>query len=170
LGCWDPQSWVWTGTRAERVSLAVSVAGPCEIGSDACGREPESVPPELVIVTAYEVAALTCALKQAQHEHRPGADPFDAKSCFEAEMTLWSSDDADPAHQPFEGLSCTEQDPQCRSVPPPPPSVQFHSAPTATVPAFAAEPARARSLPSRPAALGAFRRGVRDRVDRPPAA
>jgi hypothetical protein len=176
LGCWDPHSWVWQAPRAERVALASRAAwdpATCEIGREGCARQPESALPEGgVNALSYETAALTCALKRAHHEQREGAEPFDAKSCLESQMTLWSVEDLPPPRRPrpFEGLLCSEQDPACVPMPPlperaeapvaPPPACRPWGLPASRVPVAATW---------RPQDLGEARAGHWRRVDRPPA-
>jgi hypothetical protein len=174
FGCWDPQSWVWQAPRAERVTLTArpGSADPtvCEIGTEGCARRPETTVPDLATST-WEAAALTCDLKRAHHEQRDGAEPFDAKSCLESQLTLWSGDDGPlPARpRPFERIVCAEQDPQCVPMPPLPAQPE---PPLSPPPATATAPRRPPSVLSNGLRLGdapgAARPGHRRRVDRPP--
>jgi hypothetical protein len=114
-----------------------------------------------------------CALKHAQHEQSGAEGEFDDKACLRSEHSPALADalleTPAPINDVAPELTCSEDDPSCRSLPPASPTQPSYariSAP-ATLPLAMAWVER---LSPRwdPTQLGEARDGVRRRVERPP--
>jgi len=165
MGCFDPQSWVWSAPRAERVALEITWDHPCEIGQPSCDRVAESVVEELTV----DQASQFCALKLAQHEKSESEAPFDNELCLQSARELLSIDYTVP--EPVDigwQLVCRESDPECRSMPPVrQPIRDLTTSPSGVVQFLVVADTRDVDA-AWPSDENRPRRGVRRRVDRPP--